>query len=538
MKSILDSWPHPEKQIRPKQEDSLLWLEEQTATHLILSAPVGVGKSLIAMTYSRWLSANNEGSSYILTPQKVLQKQYEDTFINEMTMSLYGKGNYACASKNTTCDIGSAVKPKCPSCPYSSAFKESQVTPNLILNYKMALLLFSYHPKFSDAAAKKVMVLDECQVLESHLVDFDAININRRFCETKLGVQWKLMDKMADVIEWARAVYLDKLRNYQHSLESEVLPILNGNRKPTAQDVKTVRHYNFVNEHLAEIDFLLHTPLDTLASKRILTKDVLGYCFKSIYARDNMTILDGRAEKYLYMSGTVDQHGFCRDLGIPYDDSAFLALDSEIPKENRPVHFLPAMKVNADWLAPNRKADRDQLIGAVKSILDMHPEDSGVIHTGNFKIADWTVNQLRGYAKGKGLKIFHHNPDEDDSGDSMDRNAAIAAYMEATDNGERAVLISPSCTEGLDLAEDKGRFSIIMKVPFGNLGDEWIKTRMQLSGEWYRRQAVFHVLQACGRVVRSATDKGSTYILDEGWQRLMDSSGSLIPGWWKDGYER
>ncbi|MNY45801.1 hypothetical protein D3C86_1809310 [compost metagenome] len=75
-----------------------------------------------------------------------------------------------------------------------------------------------------------------------------------------------------------------------------------------------------------------------------------------------------------------------------------------------------------------------------------------------------------------------------------------------------------------------------MKVPFGNLGDEWIKTRMQLSGEWYRRQAVFHVLQACGRVVRSATDKGSTYILDEGWKRLMDNSGSLIPGWWREGY--
>lgn len=536
-KSILEYWPHPEKQIRPKQEDALLWLEEQNAKHLILNAPVGVGKSLIAMTYSRWASMDGNGSSFILTPQKVLQKQYEDTFINDMTMSLYGRGNYSCDGKNTTCDIGSAVKPKCPSCPYNNAFREALKTPNLILNYQMALLLFAYHPKFNESIARKAMILDECQVLEGHLVDFDNIAINRRFCETKLGINWKIMDKMADVVEWTADVYFDALRDYQKSLEAQVLPILNGNRKPSAQDVKLVRHYNFVGDHVAEIDFLLHTPLDTLASKRILTKDVLNYSFKSIYGRDNMTLIDGMAEKYVYMSGTVDQEGFCRDLGIRKEESAFLMLDSEIPKENRPVHFLPAMKVNADWASPARQKDRDQLIAAVKAILDMHPEDSGVIHTGNFKLAEWAVNQLKGYAKLKGIRIFNHNPtDEEEEEKGMDRNAAIAAYMEATDNGQRSILISPSCTEGLDLAEDKGRFSIILKVPFGNLGDDWIKTRMQLSGEWYRRQAVFHVLQACGRVVRSATDQGSTYILDEGWKRLMDSSGSLIPKWWREGY--
>lgn len=537
MKNILDCWPHPEKQIRAKQEDALLWLADRKEKHLILNAPVGVGKSLIAMTFSRYLSAGNHGSSYILTPQKVLQKQYEDTFRDDYAMSLYGKVNYTCEGKNTNCEVGSAVKPKCQNCPYTAAFKQSQEIPNLILNYKMSLLLFSYHPKFMSAAPRKLMVLDECQVLENNLVDFDAITISRRFTETKLGLNWKLMNTMAEVIDWAKAEYIDKLRSYHHDLEEQVLPIINSGRKPTLTDAKLLKHYATVDDHILEMDFLLHTPVDALAAKRVLVKDILGYQFKNIYGRDNMTIITDKAEKFLYMSGTVDREGFCRDLGIPYEDSAFLSVDSEIPAENRPVYFMPAMRMNADWNKPDRAADREQMVKAVKTILDAHPNDSGVIHTGNFKIADWLVGQLKTYAKKNDIVLFHHNPDEE-AENVVDRNTAIANYLERAGEGKRSVLISPSCTEGLDLSEDLGRFSIIVKVPFGNLGDDWIKTRMQLSGEWYRRQAVYHVMQACGRVVRSPVDKGITYILDEGWAHLMKNSGSLIHDWWREGYHQ
>ena len=40
---------------------------------------VGGGKSPVGLTISAWLN-QGYGSSFILTPQKVLQKQYEDSF--------------------------------------------------------------------------------------------------------------------------------------------------------------------------------------------------------------------------------------------------------------------------------------------------------------------------------------------------------------------------------------------------------------------------------------------------------------------------
>ena len=53
----------------------------------------------------------------------------------------------------------------------------------------------------------------------------------------------------------------------------------------------------------------------------------------------------------------------------------------------------------------------------------------------------------------------------------MDRDEVITKHIDST---EPTVLISPSLHLGLDLKDDLSRFQIIVKVPYGNLGDRWI----------------------------------------------------------------
>jgi len=121
-KNILDYWPFPEYQPRQSQVKSLDWLvATQDKKYQILEMPTGGGKSFIALTYARYLANRNDKASFILTPQKILQKQYERDFKGKQTVPLYGKSNYTCAGKNTTCDIGSIVKPRCSSCPHKAA---------------------------------------------------------------------------------------------------------------------------------------------------------------------------------------------------------------------------------------------------------------------------------------------------------------------------------------------------------------------------------------------------------------------------------
>ncbi len=120
----MDSWAIPQFKPRPIQTTALEWIEEQypDTKYFFVQAPVGSGKSLIGITAAKWISQQSQllHRSYILTPQRILQRQYEQSFKKDMA-SLYGKSNYQCVNRNTTCDIGGVLKPPCKPCPYRSA---------------------------------------------------------------------------------------------------------------------------------------------------------------------------------------------------------------------------------------------------------------------------------------------------------------------------------------------------------------------------------------------------------------------------------
>ena len=116
----------------------------------------------------------------------------------------------------------------------------------------------------------------------------------------------------------------------------------------------------------------------------------------------------------------------------------------------------------------------------------------------------------------------------------MNRNDAIEHFLDWSTTP--AILISPSSTEGLDLKGDLGGFAIFAKVPFGNMGDAWIKKRMTISSEWYQRRAMIDIIQGGGRIVRTPEDEGTTYILDESFGYLYNQNKKIVPQWWKDAY--
>ena len=119
--SIFDYWAFGDiSPPRPGQVKALEWLENQTAKYIILEAPVGIGKSAIGITYSRFLEATRgartKKGAFVLTPQRILQAQYEASFKGNTAVkmaSLYGKSNYTCSSKRASCQIGAMIKPRC-----------------------------------------------------------------------------------------------------------------------------------------------------------------------------------------------------------------------------------------------------------------------------------------------------------------------------------------------------------------------------------------------------------------------------------------
>lgn len=533
MKSVLDYWPFPYSP-RQSQVAALEWLDKQDSKYLLLEAPVGVGKSNIGITYSHAIGSrltNYRGDSFILTPQRILQSQYERSFHGEPDVSIasfYGRSNYQCQSRNTSCDIGGLIKPRCEHCPFQMAKKDARVAANTVLNYKLALISFAFTEIFKP---RELMILDECHTVENHLVDFDAFTVSEARCK-RYDLQFKSFSKVEDALYWLGDYYLPEIQQVMLKLTSQCEEIC---EKPssnlTTGDLRKLRELSRLVEHVDEARLIACRTPDYLNTQYVLVNDKVMFQFKRLKGEYSFhKFVNPMANRFLFMSSTIlDRKGFCEDLGIPEKDAAFLSLQSEFDKEHRPIFYMPQMKVNTSWKSDENKTGRKRLADAVEKLLSMHVEHKGIIHTANFAMATWLDREL--HNRGIDHKIFHHNPSDNEK---IDRNGVIDEFQ---NEPKPAILISPSSTEGLDLKDDLGRFAIFVKVPFPYLGDQWIKRRMQLSKNWYMRQALINIIQGGGRVVRTEDDWGHVYLLDESWAYLFNQSQHMVPDWWKESYQ-
>lgn len=524
---ILDFWPVPEFIPRDNQIKALEWFEQQDAKYLILEAPVGSGKSISALTLSKYL-ANGQGSSFILTPQIILQKQYENDFKThgkKFLASLHGKSNYICLSKKTKCNIGSIVKPRCEHCPFMAAKNAAMQSHNTVLNYRLALTSFSYTDVFKK---RKLMIMDEAHTLERHLVDFDSVDITYARCR-RYDINFKIQKDIISAMKWVKETYLPKIEDILNDMESDYEYLYEKmSSEISKKELNKLKELDELGDHVAEVLQMSVRTNDYLNENFVLVHDKIMFQFKRLTgAYSFKKIIEPKANRFLFMSSTIlNKTAFCNDLGINPDDTAFLSLDSDFPIKNRPIYYMPIMKMNASWNKPEQASDRKRMIKRIFDLLDIHKGESGILHTANYQVAIWLVKELQGNIT---QGIFHHNPNDD-----IKRNMAIKGFMECE---KPSILISPSCTEGLDLKDDLARFAMIIKTPFGYLGDQWIKRRLEMSAEWYRRRAMTDIIQGGGRIVRSSEDEGTVYILDGSFGYLYSQAHGMVPKWWKDSYQ-
>jgi Rad3-related DNA helicase len=514
---------------RDTQVTVLNWIEKlpPNIKYILCEVPVGGGKSPLAITMSAWLS-NGFGDASILTPQKILQKQYEESFDPSLIGSIIGKANFECNPKKTNCDIGDSIKPKCQSCPYRDNFNAAKVKPNVVMNYKIALLFSMIGVEF--IRERKLMVFDECHTLEHHLTEFLAVTVSERMCK-RYECKWRKPQDLNDAIEFLKNTYMPALRAKMAEFSNRVKEInqraaLGGGVDKSDADL--IKEYESMCEQHMRLDEMVKMPIREFAEQYVFVPDKTFFRFKELYgARIFNSLVKPLADKFLFMSSTIlDKDEFCKDLGIDPKEAAFISMDSEFPIENRPVMFMPTVKMTYGW--DKNEADKRKMINKIVTLCkEYHPEDSGVIHTGSFQVANWLVQELKGKIP---HRIMHHNPDGE-----LSRDEVIAEFTNG--DGSLKLLISPSVTEGLDLKGDLARFNIIAKTPYPFLGDAWVKARQEKSQSWYNRQAMIAVIQACGRVVRGKEDWGYTYILDSSFAGLYNRITRNIPKWWKAGYE-
>jgi Rad3-related DNA helicase len=196
--------------------------------------------------------------------------------------------------------------------------------------------------------------------------------------------------------------------------------------------------------------------------------------------------------------------------------------------EHRPVIVVPAANMTAKTL----DVELPKLLTAIDRVLtlDRDAVDARVlIHTTSYRINTAVVEHLRRGHKGRDV-ITHAQ-----GGGVGDRDYALRRYLDTPSS----ILVSPAMDRGVDLPGEACRVQVICKVPFPNLGDRQISTRLRTVGgqTWYTVSTARTIVQMTGRGVRSDSDHATTYILDRQFNRWWKDAKRVLPDWWMEGVQ-
>ena len=526
----------PYKSIRKEQEQAIKFCIDAFSTgkrYVIVEAGTGCGKSAIGLTVGRYmnhidnhLEEEYSPGTYFVTTQKILQDQYTSDFGGLGTMcSVKSASNYKCSfhKKNSCQDSQRLLKTEekksrfFKNCTFNCVYKKTKEkfleSQESVTNFPYFLTEATFSGKI---VPRKFLVVDEAHNVEAELSNFIEIIVSKRFTKQMLKLKWPKKKTQYAVFKWIRDEYFPvaqiRLRHFKDQLENLGL----NNRIEEFQGLH--KQLEMLSGHVDKITTFLRVYnkdnwlLEVVPPQN---RSQEKFSFKPIdvspFAEQYVTRLGKRV---LFMSATIlSKEHFCRSMGLPPDETAFISLPSPFPIENRPVLFSPAGSMSAKVI------DRTlpQMLKSVKAILDAHPNEKGIIHAHTYKIARYLKDNL------KSKRVLIHNSDN--------RDKVLQKHIRAR---KPTVLISPSMSEGVDLKGDRARFQILCKVPYPYLGDPLIRKRMHKFSGWYPTQVAKTVMQSIGRSVRSMDDSAITYILDSDWERFYRQNKKFFPKSFKD----
>ncbi|MFB6162704.1 MAG: helicase C-terminal domain-containing protein, partial [Halococcoides sp.] len=230
-----------------------------------------------------------------------------------------------------------------------------------------------------------------------------------------------------------------------------------------------------------------------------------------------------RGQKFALLSATIlDKDAFCRGVGLDPARVALVSVGHTFPVDSRPLFDVSTGKMTRD----HRDETLDSIADAVVRIMADRPHEAGLVHCHSYDIQSGLAGRLRD--RGVGDRLRTH--------DRTDRDAQLATWKR---RDRPSVFLSVKMEEALDLEGDLARWQVLCKAPYPNVGDPRVERRLDNDRwEWYYRTALRTVIQACGRIVRSPTDYGATYLADRSLLELFDRARSAMPDWFAEQVER
>ncbi len=508
-------------------------IRDTAVKHIIIQAPTGIGKSVIATTVHKCLAhLDKEYRSTIITATKGLQDQYSET--DSTIVDLKGRTNYGCAIDKgpynsagcrSALALGRCSRKVCPYLQRRNSWCASRFrSTNNSFQIEACEILCMMKENKAD-----LIIADECHELDDHIIEHTQLRFAVKdfymLGEEGYGTiieSLKLMISGFSMIPIGRPFKMDsemiellsECESIQENLSLRILAHEEGEETLSARELENIgtmmeflqtvtdkfRLFNQVEGDPTEAEWILND-----FSEELVT-------IKSVYASQVAEYaLFRKADVFLHMSATICGFSqYARTLGLKDGEWVCMDIPNPIPLPNRQIFLLNKFKVNSSF------TDWEGMTALIDNLIDRHGMENGIIHTVSFKLGDEIIKR----SKHKARMLSTGNRDE------------IVSWL--SEKGKGRIVLSPSIEKGYDFKGDVSRWQIIAKVPWGYLGDPFVKMNSERDRDWYSRKAILRIVQACGRSVRGVTDHAKTYIIDSSFGNLMRSNFETFPSWYTD----
>jgi ATP-dependent DNA helicase DinG len=527
------------------------YLEDPEST-LVIDAPTGAGKSLIAM-WSAHILKEMGNRGYMITSDLSLQDQYESDFYKYGLRwpSIKGVDNYECSVNGLPFSLGDcklkgmgyeqAEKLSCyNSCEYLQNRRRAIDQPISLLNYSFWLIQRNYveakmlqEERTVPFEQRDFVFFDEAHriddIVQSHFSPriepgiVDRMMTANRFA-SKQGFQEATYTK--NKIQSLVNHMMAGDRNEVFSAMSEFEKILRsfGTVRRVANKVAKQRygntgvpkdwqtafgHFDRLKDVQCKLEDYINLIKEVGVSKMVLDQN--EHESKFMCVEESLMInkyLHEKANFKVFMSATIgDPRSFVKIMGIK--NAKFIRMDNAFNYDKSPVVFVNRHKLSFR----EREESLPKVVEIMDQIISKHKGQRGIVHCGSYEF----MNYIKSNSKHTFRLMDYENSKQK------------ADMLELFKKKEDAVLMGPSLLEGLDLKDDTSRFQIFFKVPYPSLGDPLIKAKMQTSNEWYDWKTCISIMQGVGRSVRSKDDWAVTYVLDACFRSLINKQGFFPP---------
>lgn len=520
----------PFESIRPQQNDIIDELNKipLDKKYIFLQCGTGVGKSALAVSIAR-----TQGRAFILTTSKQLQDQYTNDFSDIGLVSLKGKSNYPCYLTDDILDCSNGPCVGMPelvqrcgeNCSYYRKRNEANKSQIFCTNYSY---FFSSGGNYLNK--RNVIIFDEAHNLENELVSFASINIfPLRIVEKSVGDKFSTKDAMFcnrardlsssnDIHEWLCELNSNYIDNSCKELRQKISEMSSSHKD--IKDRSALKKLEMLNKDLSMFE--------NLESKiKLVEKKKDDFIYEALIEDDKVKIKVTpfnpsfilknfiKDSRVIFMSATLlDFETFSEAIGIEKEESAFLSFESTFDPSKSPIYTLKS--VNLSYKNLSNKNEIERLYDTIRFIADHHPNEKGIIHTGNMSITKLLYERF--YEDERFLFRFEGITNQ-------------IIYKDHITSEDPTILVSSSMLDGVDLYDDLSRFQVICKMPFLSLGDRRISLKAEKYPNWYDLQMWQRIIQASGRSTRSEEDSSVTYVLDKlwGWSYSKAKERGILP---------